>query len=320
MTRLPGLEALRGIAALSVLGLHVAVIFPGLARPFGKGYLGVDLFFLLSGLVLAMALERRPVDWRAVPRWFVSRYWRMWPVMAIGGLVGAPLLLSRAGGMEQFAPLALVNFLLLPVDFQRETFPLNVPAWTIAFILFGNLLHVTLLCRLGPKVLLAALLASLCALAVVAMTAGTLDVGARPENLHLGLPRLLFSYLLGIALWRWWSAKRPDLAPPILALLATPLLIVAAWAMRFDGWWFDLGFVVLAAPLIVVGVMRLQGWEGIAGFLGKLSFPLYAVHFPLLIWARNWGLAWWGGILLALVAGYAAMLIESRLFSAPSRK
>jgi len=43
------------------------------------------------------------------------------------------------------------------------------------------------------------------------------------------------------------------------------------------------------------------------------------VHFPLLIWARNWGLEWWGGLALALLCGYLAMIIEARLFSARSR-
>lgn len=320
MNRLPGLEALRGIAALCVVGLHIPAIFPGLERPFGKGYLGVDLFFLLSGLVLAMALERHPVEWRAIPRWFAQRYWRMWPVMAIGGLIGAPLLFSRAGDLVHFIPLALTNFLLLPVDFQRETLPLNVPAWTIAFILLGNLQHVTVFQHLGRSALLSALALSLALLAATAIHAGSLDVGARPENLLFGLPRLLFAYILGIVLWREWRLSPPRLIPPLVGLFAAPALFVGAWLSGLNGWLFDLAFVAIGSPLIVAAVMNLKGWESAAGLLGKLSFPLYAVHFPLLIWARNWGLEWWGGLALSLVAGYAAMLVETRLFSTAMRK
>jgi peptidoglycan/LPS O-acetylase OafA/YrhL len=316
MNRLAGLEALRGIAALCVVALHVPAIFPGLARPFGKGYLGVDLFFLLSGLVLAIALEHRAVSLRAVPDWFARRTWRMWPVMALGGLIGAPLLWLRTGGGGDFASIALLNFLLLPADFQRETYPLNVPAWTIAFILLGNLLHVLVLRHLSRAGLLAALAASFAALALTAASAGTLDRGARPENLLLGLPRLLFAYLMGIVLWQTWRDSPPRLLPPLLALAGTPLLVLAGWAWVPTGWWFDLAFVALAAPLLVMGAVHLQGWSRTAWFLGAYSFPLYAVHFPMLIWARYWGLNWIGGVLLALLAGWLAMLAEQRLLAA----
>ncbi len=319
MSRLPGLEALRGIAALSVLGLHIPAIFPGLAAPLGKGYLGVDLFFLLSGLVLAIALEKRPVALRGVPRWFARRYWRVWPVMALGGLIGVPLLWLRSSGAGEFVPLALANFLLLPVDFQRETFPLNVPAWTIAFILLGNLLHVTVLQRFSLTGLLALAAISFALLMAVAATTGSSDVGARPENLVLGLPRLVFSYTLGIFLWRTWHNHPPRLLPPLIALGMAPLLFLAAWWLPAGTWWFDPGFALIATPVIVAGVMGLNHHSRVAVFLGALSFPLYAVHFPVLIWARYFGLAWWGGLLLALLAGYVAMKVEALVF-APAKR
>lgn len=319
MNRLAGLEALRGIAALTVLGLHAPVIFPGFARPFAQGYLGVDLFFLLSGLVLALTLDRRPMALTEAPRWFWQRYWRMWPVMALGGLIGAPLLWMRTSGLEEFAPLALANFVLLPVDFQRETFPLNVPAWTIALILLGNLLHVLVFRHFGKVGLALALAASLAWLVLAGAQAGSLDVGPRPENMLFGLPRLLFAYLFGIALWRMWGMSPPKLVPPLLALLAVPGLILGAWLLGWTDWRFDVAFVAIAAPLIVTGAMHLRGWGKPATLLGALSFPLYAVHFPVLIWARYWGLGLVSGIGLALLAGYLAMLVEARLFRPTKR-
>jgi peptidoglycan/LPS O-acetylase OafA/YrhL len=316
MNRLSGLEALRGIAALCVLGLHIPAIFPGLARPFGKGYLGVDLFFLLSGLVLTIALEKRPIALRQVPRWFARRYWRMWPVMALGGLIGAPLLWLRVSGPGEFIPLALTNFLLLPGDFQRETYPLNVPAWTIAFILLGNLLHVTLLRRFNRAGLSAVVVISFAVLIGVALRAGSLDVGARPENIALGLPRLVFSYTVGVLLWQTFGPNPPRILPPLAALAAAPLLFVAVWwLLPATSWLFDLGFVGLAAPLFVLGAIQFDRAPRAAEFLGALSFPLYAVHFPVLIWARYFGLEWWGGLALALIAGLLAIQAEAMVFA-----
>ena len=64
--RLAGLDALRGIAALLVMGLHANAVFHGLA-PFSKGYLGVDFFLMLSGLPpltrIPVSLRFRTIAW-----------------------------------------------------------------------------------------------------------------------------------------------------------------------------------------------------------------------------------------------------------------
>jgi hypothetical protein len=55
-SRIPGLDALRGLAALLVLAFHAR----GLTLPrevLGHGYLAVDLFFVISGFVLARAYD-----------------------------------------------------------------------------------------------------------------------------------------------------------------------------------------------------------------------------------------------------------------------
>ena len=50
--KIPGLDGLRGIAILGVIGYHLAPgIFPG-------GFLGVNLFFVLSGYLMAVTSRR----------------------------------------------------------------------------------------------------------------------------------------------------------------------------------------------------------------------------------------------------------------------
>jgi len=51
--RLSQLDGLRGLAALVIMLYHAEIVYraPG---PFLRGYLYVDLFFLLSGFVLAV--------------------------------------------------------------------------------------------------------------------------------------------------------------------------------------------------------------------------------------------------------------------------
>src|SRR5271154_3749496 len=58
--RISSLDGLRGIAALAVVLFHYNIFYlPQAKLPYiGQGYLGVDLFFLMSGFVMAHVYGR----------------------------------------------------------------------------------------------------------------------------------------------------------------------------------------------------------------------------------------------------------------------
>src|SRR5215210_4734064 len=57
-SRLSQLDGLRGVAALVIMLYHAQLVYR-VGGPFGRGYLFVDLFFLLSGFVLAVSTEKK---------------------------------------------------------------------------------------------------------------------------------------------------------------------------------------------------------------------------------------------------------------------
>jgi len=80
--RLAQLDALRGVAALLVVGFHYTTRFDQLYGHAGEpllslpwGHYGVNLFFMISGFVIFMTLERtqRATDF------VVSRFSRLYP-------------------------------------------------------------------------------------------------------------------------------------------------------------------------------------------------------------------------------------------------
>lgn len=288
--RLPGLDALRGIAAACVLGLHLPAIYPGLPTLFGRAYLAVDFFFMLSGFLMTRTYGTRLAGGFGGWRFLALRYRRLWPVMAVGGLIGAPYLWTSTQEPVLFAALFLANLLLIPVSFQRELFPLNVPAWSVFFELLANLIHGLLLWRLRGRGLVAVVTVSLLATALVARHFGTLDLGARPETLAGGLARALLSYSIGMLLWQRWGDRPPLRVRPLLAALGLPLLIVLPWALGISHWAYDLGFVLLACPLLLAGGLTLERPSPLVVWLGHASFPLYAVHFAVLRQASLIGL------------------------------
>jgi peptidoglycan/LPS O-acetylase OafA/YrhL len=80
--RVPQLDALRGIAILLVILHNESNVFPSLhlERVFANGWMGVDLFFVLSGFLITGIL----IDDRSSDRYFTSFYarrcLRIWPL------------------------------------------------------------------------------------------------------------------------------------------------------------------------------------------------------------------------------------------------
>ena len=287
--RLAGLDALRGIAALLVMGLHANAVFHGLA-PFSKGYLGVDFFLMLSGFLMARITEPRLAAGLDPRQFMVSRYKRFWGMVALGSLIGAPYLWLRADAQWwPFVPALLANIALLPWPVANLLFAANIPAWTIFAELVANAAHVFALRRL-PNPALAALTALLGGLTVwVAMAWGSLDVGARPGHVWAAIPRVFFAYCLGICLWRWRQGRVLLPLPAPIVLAAMPVAIIGGWYAEWRGWQFDLAFVALLCPLVISAAAALTRQTWLGWLSGAISFPLFAVHLPILEAIRELG-------------------------------
>src|ERR1700676_1256947 len=85
--RVPSLDGLRGIAAIAVMLFHFNIFFLPQARlPFvGRAYLAVDLFFMLSGFVMAHVYGRLLASsWRVHALLFArARFARLYPLFAV---------------------------------------------------------------------------------------------------------------------------------------------------------------------------------------------------------------------------------------------
>ena len=304
--RLPGLEALRFFAALCILLLHTRAVFGG-QRVFGHGYLAVEFFLMLSGFLMAFAQEARITE----PAVFMAqRYKRLWPTMALGSVIGLPRLWLLSQSALTFAGTAAANLALLPVWGATFAFPLNIPAWTIFYELVANSLHAFVLRHVRTWGIWLGIAALVPVMAWLGMHWGNFDLGAKPETLLPGLPRIMLAYLIGMALGRWWGASPPIPVPALLAIPAMPAILAAAWYWKLDtSWHFDMVFTLLACPLMIAGGLRLKRFHRFAGLLGQLSFPLFAVQMPILQGMERLGFGYWTGGLTALAGGILAALL-----------
>ncbi|MFC3174240.1 acyltransferase family protein [Novosphingobium bradum] len=325
--RLAVLDGLRGVAAICVIGYHEAGLHGGVGL-LGTSYLAVDFFFLLSGFVLTRAFEARFATGMTTAKFMLLRARRLYPLMALAAVIGAIEVLLRAPSAN--LPTALVRHLLfLPVmEPGRQLFELNGAQWSLLLELIANLAHVALLWRMSTR--LVGLASAACAILLLGfgLHYGTLNLGWTGSGAWLGLARVGCSYGLGIVLARVLPSRiaptgmtwRLPFALLPAAILASALVpgergaVVAQWLT-----------VVLAFPAIFLVALGAEAGARANAFLswiGTLSFPLYAIHLPLLMLlgqaaAGQPASAWLrAGSLLAVLAG--AMLL-SRTLSAPRR-
>jgi peptidoglycan/LPS O-acetylase OafA/YrhL len=308
--RFEALDGCRGLAALIVLAYHAfAYAHPG--QPLSGGYLAVDLFFVLSGFVLAHAYGPRLQAGLNPARFMALRLARLWPAYGIGiaAAVTIALLTTRPEGLW-IATLAAIAFLPLPQDLGEglSLFPLDLPAWSLFFELMANLAYVLLYRFLTVRRILALLALSAIGLVVVAARADGLHAGWAPDNFPGGAPRATFGFFAGVLIQRLWPdglkpASGPNPALIGLAGLIALLALLVPVTVPFRPA-FDVLVVVLVFPFSVatLAAARLSPPLGQAtAVVGLISYPLYVLHMPFLPWLREAPVA---GLLILLAASY----------------
>jgi len=304
---LVGLDGLRGVAAMAVVAHHVAVLRDWVG-PFDHAYLAVDFFFLLSGYVLGLAYEGRFNRGLGVLEYLRIRLIRLLPMVAVGALLGACYWIAMGEAPVTIAMIFVLHVAFIPiVSHDRGLYPLNDVQWSLLFELLINVLH-ALLFRLATTARLAAwVFGSAAALIVSNLHYQTLDVGWNVENFPGGLFRVAFAFPAGLLLYRLQVIGRlPTIRAPyamVVAALAS-MLALPGFAPATD--WV---FAVVAFPALMLVAIHAEPPRWLnkpALWAGAVSYPLYAIHDPLLDMAVHYRPAD-GGELLRL--GFWAVVV-----------
>jgi len=305
--RLPLLDGMRGIAAIGVMLYHAHFIF-GLREICGHGYLFVDFFFVLSGFVLTLGVEPR-----MRPRPFmIARVRRFWPMVALGVALGVVQQLTEGVAWPAVLGCAVAALVMMPmVHAPSAIFPLNGPQWSLMMELLANLAHATVLRRLGRRGLIAVIVLSGVVLAPLVLAQGWGNLGPFAWNWPMAVPRVLFSYALGVLMARHWRAER--VLPHRVWWL--PLALLPAVGVLTRGAWGDLAAMLALMPAIFLMATMARPplpAQRVLTALGRLSFPLYATQVPTMILIRlalgahPW--TWLAGMAGALATAHLAAL------------
>ena len=327
------LDAIRGLASLQVLALHIlsaflpAVVFVKLETPLGQtihhsplfllydGYTAVYIFFALSGFVLTLAFSRqadRPLGALAARslRLFLPAFAACLLAFAVktafpdahlsaAALTGSTWLAAAwapPAGLWYFAKDSLLDPLFLG---YHTSYPLGAaalpafiepveraylaPLWSLSVELQGSVMILALaMCRARPR-LWALAFAALCIIGFrshfAAFLVGHALALAHQRGLRLTLSGLATIALLVVASLLCLTEEFGVLAP-VKALCEAPIafsLPCGVFVQKVYG-----GALIFAAFAFSPVLIRVLS-KPYSVWLGRISFPLYLVHWPLLL-------------------------------------
>ncbi len=305
-SELMALTSLRGLAAMFVLAHHfMFVLLQDVAKAipsklFLKSYLWVDLFFVLSGFVLAYVYQehfKKAVVWADYRRFMVARFARVYPlhIFMLGLFVilealqwllvaqhfpKASLLATPFTGSETIFSL-LTNFLLLQTLHWNAYW--NQPAWSISaewlvYLTVPLLIRHVLLAHTQVHIIFAA--AMFIVLIAIEWHFGNLGLD------FAGWPMLLRCFgecALGVIALRVFQqggyARLASGGMALPALVANVLLL----ALPIPAVISVLGFVwlVVCAARVPASSSHYLHWPPLI-YLGRISFAIYMVHWFVL--------------------------------------
>jgi peptidoglycan/LPS O-acetylase OafA/YrhL len=291
--RFDSIQMLRGLAALLVVCVHAINVIDFAPPSWSRGWLntgfalnefgatGVDLFFVISGFVMAYSTADL-FAWRDAERFLQRRFWRVVPPFWAACLLFLPFAATMGNPLTPRSLFNAVTFLPIMAAGSYAPPPLVV-GWTLVF-------------ELVFYVVVAAFIAFPLrrhrALALVAVTTILAVIGSRNPGGFLFNP-LLGEFSLGIGVYLIWRRSPPRaLQGPLLTVGAALLL---ASAVR--GWGFDTRLAAAVAGK--GGVERVMTWgvpwalvllgcldrqmanprlAGVAKMLGDASYSIYLCH------------------------------------------
>ncbi len=286
--RYRSLDSLRGVAATLVVFFHVSWDnhITGF-HFFRQAFLFVDLFFILSGFIIATVYGSRVRTSSDVLRFMTRRFFRLYPLhlatlLFLVGLEASKYLAATRGlstaseifAFQRTVPAIFVNLAFLQGAGVLDTLSWNTPSWSIscemiAYAVFALMATAGLVISRSFWLVIIPIFAGYAYLVVYR---GTLNV-----SFDIGVVRCLCGFFLGALIARMPPAAFPNLLVIVSAgataliiaflsgaseIFVVPAFAVLVYALRNDE--STIANIFLAKPL---------------SFLGEISFSIYLVHY-----------------------------------------
>jgi peptidoglycan/LPS O-acetylase OafA/YrhL len=166
-------------------------------------------------------------------------------------------------------------------------FPLDVVYWSLLFEILANAVYASAAKRLSMPILAVVVAASAVGLLGWALSSGSVAGGDSTSNVVGGLARVAFGFSTGVLIYRLHQ-RRAFASLNGSTPLAPPIAFMAAVWMK-QTLVVEILLALLGLPMLLVLSVEARSSARCAPMLrtlGELSYPLYAIHLPL-IWVAG---------------------------------
>ena len=339
------IQGLRGIAVLAVVFYHADLYMPG-------GFVGVDLFFVVSGFVVSRLIldEMEREGSFSLTNFFSRRVRRLIPVLTlvnIVSLLGTYLLLSPFGERQQASATARSSaFFAANVNLLSDNSYISLVdnpfrhLWSLAveeqfYLLFPFIFLLALFVSKSNKSFLLAktvttIFAVLSAVSFAATIFSTRSTAS--ERLQqfgfFGLPTRIWEFAVGVLAMLFARrfiierTRRTDIA----AAIGVIGIVWSFFALSESNGYPNLSSAIPVGSLFVIILCSVEGSplrtllsSKLLVHFGDLSYGFYLWHWPLIVFAKRIWPEQSIAPLLSVVAAYALSIASLRLLENPVR-
>lgn len=292
---LHSIRSLRGVAALLVVIYHAYDYakshgHPRIEEMFAHGAFGVDLFFIISGYVMLLSIEKNRTSNTKISasRFLIHRIIRVAPIYWIGTTLLYAIYIAQPHRFKTFTA-SFDNFaqsiLFLPVlrtESESTISPVLSQGWTLYHEFYFYLTLATLIAlRFGRNIIYAA---PLLILAIASFGAIAVESPARPW-FELILSPINVEFALGCAIFLITQKLKPRISnstalivliSSILVLLCTPDLSKVHDFQRTTAWGIPAAFIFFSA--ITLENTLKKKLEYFNKYVGDPSYSIYIFH------------------------------------------
>jgi peptidoglycan/LPS O-acetylase OafA/YrhL len=334
------LDGLRGVAAISVVILHVPFLFGPIRAP--NAGLAVDLFFMMSGFIISHAYDKKFSSGMTSLEFVILRIIRLYPLyflgLAFGVLVAiANSLFGRSDVWDigEISLRFLAGALAIPSPPPEgatinSAFSLNPPAWSLFFEMIVNVFYAVMFFVLGIRAIVIITVLSAVVLVATFVTYGHINFGSDWENIYLGLFRTFYAFMFGCLLYR--------IRDKIIIRSIHPLIIMAFSVLMFASdfgeysSFYNVVCTIFIIPVIVLFAINSEPSARLSptfAYLGAISYAVYSLHYPIGLAAqavarRLFGDDFnaWGGLagVFFLIVVVVVSTLADRIYDAPVRR
>ncbi len=309
------IDGLRAVAVLSVIFFHAfPAVLPG-------GFIGVDIFFVISGyLITGIILKQQDLNDFSVARFYENRIKRIFPALicillfcvVFGGLLLLSSEFKMLGKHVGFGSIYLSNFAL-----QREAGYFDISSDLKPLLHLWSLAIEEQFYLVWPLLLILAMRINLNALSIITLcmlASFAIDVkfiASKPSEVFFYPISRVWELLIGSMLVYFDLYKRQRLAEGLARIslrysetkinglnniisgigcvFILVCLLYLSRDLAYPGWWAVLpvigaAFVIAGGPNSLISRTTLSNKYSV--YLGKISYPLYLWHWPILSFLR----------------------------------